>query len=72
LISDWETIESNNESRQKLEKRINFVCKYDHYLDINNLNGMELNSTAEYRICEDDKFCRSIGIHVFYNVFHFN
>jgi hypothetical protein len=61
LISDWETIETNSESGQRLEKRINFFCKYDHYLDINNLNGMELNSSVEYRICDDEKSCRSLG-----------
>jgi hypothetical protein len=61
-MSDWEIIEINRESGQRIEKRLNFFCKYDHQLDINNLNGMELNSSSEYRICGDNQLCRSIGI----------
>ncbi len=67
-MSDWEIIETNRESGQRIEKRLNFFCKYDHHLDINNLNGMELNSSAEYRICDDNQLCRSIGI-LFYYIF---
>jgi hypothetical protein len=61
MMTEWETFDANKESRQKLEKRIKFTCKYDHYLEMNSMNGMEINTTVEYRICEDEKFCRSLG-----------
>lgn len=61
IITEWDQVEANKESSQKLEKRFKFLCKYDHYLEANNLDGMELNSTTEYRICEDEKFCRSLS-----------
>lgn len=64
IITDWDTIDTNKESRQKLEKRNKFTCKYDSYLELNNQDGMELNNTIEYRICEDEKFCRSLGIFI--------
>lgn len=60
LITDWELIETNKESNQKLEKRLKFTCKYDSYLDANNLDSLELNTTVDYRVCEEDKFCRSL------------
>jgi semaphorin 5 len=60
IITVWDQIEANKESNQKLEKRFKFLCKYDHYLEANNMDGMELNSSTEYRLCEDEKFCRSI------------
>lgn len=59
--SEWETVEFDKESRQKLEKRFRFVCKHDLYAYETNGNGLELNSTAEYRICEGDKSCRNLS-----------
>jgi hypothetical protein len=61
MITDWETVEVNKESNQKLEKRVKFTCKYDSYSESNNLDGLELNATQDYRLCEDDKFCRSLS-----------
>lgn len=54
-------MESNKESNQKLEKRFKFTCKFDSYLEANNMDPLELNTTVDYRVCEDDKFCRSLS-----------
>ena len=59
--SEWETVEFDKESRQKLEKRLRFVCKHDPYAYESTGNGLELNSTAEYRVCESDKSCRNLS-----------
>jgi semaphorin 5 len=59
IITDWDQIEIYKEkTSQKIEKRFKFMCKYDDFTEGN--NAMELNSTIEYRICKDDKFCKSI------------
>lgn len=55
LFSDWDLIEANEQSEQKLEKRFKFKSKYDHFMETSNLNGMELNFTIEYRICYEAK-----------------
>ena len=61
VFSEWDLLEMNKESRQKLEKRFKFTTKYDHFLETNNLDGMELNYTIEYRICFEETSCRSLS-----------
>lgn len=63
LITDWQVVESSKESQQRIEKRLKFACKFDSYLESNNMDPLELNATVDYRICSDDdnKLCRSMS-----------
>lgn len=65
ILTDWDLVETNKESNQKLEKRFRISCKYDNDLETNNLDGMDINATAEYRVCEHESDCRSLSKFIF-------
>ena len=65
IYSDWDLIETNKESEQKLEKRYKFSAKYDHSLETISLNGMEMNYITEYRLCLEENSCRSFSKNTF-------
>lgn len=62
IQSDWDNVEQIGQ--QKLEQRNKFTCKFDSLLDANGLDGMELNASTEYRICNGAKSCHSIGMFI--------
>ena len=50
-LTQWSRLEEDKRSNQFIEQRHKFTCRFDSYLEANNLDGMELNSSAEFRIC---------------------
>ena len=61
VLTEWETIDFNNRTRQKLEKRIKLVCKYDPDSEPNLIDSLNLNYSLEFRMCKDDKICQSMS-----------
>lgn len=65
LLTEWENIDLNNKTGQKLDKRSNFVCQIDQDADITQTNMLNLSISVEYRLCKDNKICQSMSNFLF-------
>lgn len=61
VLTEWENIDFNNETLQKLDKRAKFICELDPDADITHSKMLNLSISVEYRLCKDNKICQSMS-----------
>lgn len=62
IVTDWSRVDRIEGTMQRIEQRSKFLCKFDADLDANGLNGMQVNTSEEFRLCgQGDSGCYKFG-----------